>query len=91
MMVRSGLPDQCWNYAVECECHVRNVRANMADGITAVRTKYLLYILAFFFSPSGAKVSYKPTPSKDEARLHPFRNKMILGIFMGYVSRAGAG
>ena len=39
--------------------------------------------------PYGAKTSYKPISSKDEARLHQLGNNMFLGIFTGYVLRAG--
>ena len=39
--------------------------------------------------PYGAKISCKPISSKDEARLHQLGNNMFLGIFTGYVLRAG--
>ena len=44
-----------------------------------------------FLIPFGANVSYKPISERDVARLHQFGKKMLLGIFMGHVSRAVRG
>ena len=39
----------------------------------------------------GAKVSYKPISSKDEAKLYQIDKNMLPGVFMRYLLRAGGG
>ena len=41
--------------------------------------------------PFGATVSYRPFFSEDESQLHQFGKKMLLGILVGGVLRAGRG
>ena len=41
--------------------------------------------------PFGAEVTYKPSSDKDIARLHKFGSKVLSGVFLGYVQRAGGG
>ena len=71
-----------------CCCHLRHAHDKMADGKTA----YEKNVSVAFDGPSipfGAKDSHKPIPTKDESRPHQFDNKMLPGIFVLHVLRAG--
>ena len=41
--------------------------------------------------PFGAECFYLPIYDKDDKRIHKFGNKLLAGIFMGYVLHAGGG
>ena len=73
---------------MECYCYLRNVHDKMADGKTANEKRSGVNVDGPLI-PFGAKLSYKPLSSKDEATLHQFVKKMLPRIFMGFVLRAG--
>ena len=73
-----------WNVV----CLLRNVHEKMADGKTAYEKRCGVKFDGPLI-PFGAQISYKPTSSKDEAKLHPFGKRMHPGIFTGNVLRAG--
>ena len=69
--VRSGLPEEWWGCAMECDCHLRNVHDKVADGKTAFEKRYG----SAFDGPSilfGASVEYIPSTAKDTSRVHQF-------------------
>ena len=76
-MVQSGLPEDWWDCALECCCHLRNVHDKMADGKTAYEN-----IVGVTLIPFAAKSSHKPFSSNDEARLHQFVKTIPPRIFM---------
>ena len=67
-MVQSGLPDEWWDCATECYCHLRNVHDKMADDKTA----HDIFGVKFDgpLIPFGVRARYKPISSIDEARLY---------------------
>ena len=73
---------------MECYCLLRNVHDKMADGKTAFEKTCGVNFDGPLI-PFGAKVSYMPISSEDEARLHQFGEKMLPGIFMRHVLRTG--
>ena len=72
-MVQRGLPDQWWDCAMECKCHLRDVHDKMADGKTAYEKIWFKF--DGLWIPFGANVSCKPISSMDEARLRPLGKK----------------
>ena len=69
---------------------LRNVHDKMADGKTACGKTCCVKFDGFLI-PFGVNVSCKPISERDEARLHQIGKKMLLGFFMGHVSRAERG
>ena len=68
--------------------YLRNLHDKMADGKTA-HQKIIGVTFDGRLIPCRAKVSCKTISNKDESRLHRQGKKMLPGIFMGYVKRAG--
>ena len=70
--------------------HVIDTCATCTTKITNSKTAFRKNSMDLS-SRSEPKVRYKPLSSKDECRLDPFRNKILPGIFIRRVPRAGGG
>ena len=64
--VQSGLPDQWWDCAVECYCHMRNVHDKTADDKTWCEKRFGVTFDGLLM-PFEANISDKPASSKDDA------------------------
>ena len=80
--VQSGRPEQWWDRAMECCCHLPNVHDKMADGKTAAE------------NICGVTVA-RPLMPLSQLRTHLLKRRvdlnMLPGVFMGYVLREGGG
>ena len=59
---------------MECYCFLRNIQGLLSDG----------KIISF-----DSLVEYHPRSTKDQSRIHKFCDKVLPGIFLGYVLYAG--
>ena len=87
-LVQRGLPEEWWDCAMDCRCHLRNVHEKMTDGKTALKKR----CGQNFDGPSipfGTSVEYIPITAKDKSRVHQFGKQTPKGTFLGCVLRAG--
>ena len=89
-LVQSGLNELFWDLATECYCMLRNVVDILILGDTAWERKYGTKFSGPII-PFGAELLYKPSSPDDIKRTHKFGNKLLNGIFVGYVLHAGGG
>ena len=89
-LVQSGLNEEWWEYATECYCALRNVVDLLIDGETAWKKRFGIDFTGSSI-PFGAEVLYKPSSKEGFKRVEEFGNKLLAGIFVGYVFHAGGG
>ena len=81
--------DEIWRSdSMECNCYLGNVQGLLAGG----KTPYERRFGEPFKGPTipfGAKVQYHPISKRDSSRNHQFGQKVLPGIFLGYVLVAG--
>ena len=93
-LLQSGLPEGCWQEAMECYCFLRCVHDQLNAGGDSSQTAFERRFGHQFkgpIIPFGAQIEYKPSQQSDIMRLHQFGKKMLSGIFIGYVQHAGGG
>ena len=89
-LVQSGLADMWWKEAMECYCMLRNVVDVLHTGHTAYHNRFGVDFPGPLL-PFGQEVEYKPTSKQDIARTHQLGNKLLPGLFAGYVQQEGGG
>ena len=86
--VQSGLNFK-WRYcAVECLCHLRDVRDKMADGKTALEKRFGKHLDGPSI-PFRTLVAHIPTTAKNKSRIHQFGHKMLKGFFVCVIRARG--
>ena len=91
-LLQSGLPEDWWQEAMECDFFLRCVHAQLAAGGDSSQTAFEKRFGHQFkgpIIPFGAQIEYKPSQQSDIMRLHQFGKKMLSGVFLGYVQHAG--
>ena len=87
---QSGWSDRWWVEAMNCYCFLRNAVDKLACGQTAYKKRFEKDFAGPII-PFGAEITYKPSRKRDIQRLHKFGEKVLSGIFIGYVQDAGGG
>ena len=90
-VVHRGLAEERWRCAMDCYCYLRNVDSKMIDDNTADEKTRCCTFSRMFDPVRSRRQLQKPISSKCESQLHHLDKKMLLGLFMGYVLRAGGG
>ena len=73
---------------MECYCFLQNIQDLSPDGKTPDERRFGEPFQGPVI-PFGSMVEYHPISAKDLSRLHQFGEKVLLGIFLGYVLYAG--
>ena len=88
VLLQSGLDEKWWAESVECCWYLRSVQDLLAGGKTPCERRFGEScegpVISF-----GAMVEYHPMSSKDQSRLYQVGEKVLRGIFVGYVLIAG--
>ena len=77
-------------YATACYYALRNTVDLLIDGEAAWKKRFGNYFIGPSI-PFGAEVLYKPSSKEGFKRVEEFGNKLLNGIFVGYVFHAGGG
>ncbi len=73
-----------------CYCFLRNVHDITRNGHTAYKARFGEEFNGPIL-PFGCGIKFKPSSPKDIGLLPKFGDKLLDGIFVGYVQRAGGG
>jgi len=87
---QSGLADVWWDLAMACYCFLRCVVDQLVGGHTAYFRRFGKNYDGPVI-PLGAEITYQPRDDKDKKRCHQLGEKVLRGIFAGYVQHAGGG
>ena len=69
---------------MECCCYLRNIQDRLSDGKTPHGRRFGEPFQGPII-PFGLLVEYHPISTKCQSRIHQFRKKVLLGIFLGCV------
>ena len=87
---QSGLTEAWWGEAMKCYCFLRNTVDLLVGDETSWRKRFGSDFEGPLM-PFGCDITYKPISPEDVQRLHQFGEKVLPGIFFGYVQRHGGG
>ena len=83
VLLQSGLDEKWWADSMECYCYLRNIQDLLSDGKTPYERRFGEPFKGTII-PFGSLVEYYPISAKDQSRIHQFRKKVLLGLFLGY-------
>ena len=69
-------------------CFVHNITDQLGDGVTAYKKRFGANFAGPLY-PFGCEVEYKPSSPKMQNQMHPFGNKTLPGLFLGYHQHPG--
>jgi hypothetical protein len=89
-LMQSGYTNEWWPDDMNCYCFLRNVVDILANGSTAYKARFGEDFRGPTI-PCGAEITYHPISDKDKKRCHQMGQKLLSGIFLGYIQHAGGG
>ena len=87
VLLQSGLNESWWADSMECCRCLRNIQDLLSGGKT-LHDRRCGEPFEGPVLPLGSTVECHPISAKDMSRLHQFGNKVLPGIFFGYVLHA---
>ena len=69
---------------MECYCYLRTIQDRLSDGKTPYERRFGERFKGPII-PFGSLVEYHSISTKDHSRIHQFGEKVLPGIFTGYV------
>jgi hypothetical protein len=89
-LVQSGYDNEWWPDVMDCYCFLRNTVDILANDSTAYKARFGEDFRGPII-PCGAEITYQPISDKDKKRCHQMGQKVLSGIFLGYIQHAGGG